>query len=72
VQGSLRESRGAKTDSILYDIGCRRGPVQLAVAQTEQATVDYQQRVLVAFQEVENNLTADRGLPGANRFLDTE
>ncbi len=62
MQTSLRESRGAKTDSILYDPGYRRGQVQLAVAQREQATVDTRQRVLVAFREVENNLTALRVL----------
>jgi hypothetical protein len=53
---------GPSAGEILYDAGRRHAHVQLAVSQRGQATADYRQRVLVAFQEVEDNLAALRVL----------
>lgn len=51
---------GPSASEVLYDAGRRRAQVQLAVSQREQTTADYRQKVLVAFQEVEDNLAALR------------
>jgi NodT family efflux transporter outer membrane factor (OMF) lipoprotein len=53
---------GPSAGEILYDAGRRHAHVQLAVSQRGQATADCRQRVLVAFQEVEDNLAALRVL----------
>lgn len=58
--GSSYWNAGPSVNEVLYDAGRRRGQVEFAVAQREQATADYRQSVLVAFQEVEDELAALR------------
>lgn len=48
----------------LLDFGARHGQVLQARAQFEQAAATYRQTVLVAFQQVEDNLAATRVLAG--------
>jgi NodT family efflux transporter outer membrane factor (OMF) lipoprotein len=58
--GSTLWNAGPSASEILFDAGRRKANVQAAVAQREQAAALYQQQVLSAFRDVEDQLSALR------------
>jgi NodT family efflux transporter outer membrane factor (OMF) lipoprotein len=60
--GSLFWSLGAQLAGTIFDGGRRDAALKTATAQYEGTVADYRQTVLVAFQQVEDNLSALRTL----------
>ncbi|QEE31518.1 efflux transporter outer membrane subunit [Terriglobus albidus] len=58
--GSTLWNAGPSASEILFDAGRRKANVQAAVAQREQAAALYQQQVLSAFRDVEDQLSSLR------------
>jgi outer membrane protein TolC len=53
-------SLGASASETIFDAGARHAKVQGARAAFDEAVANYRQTVLTAFQQVEDNLTAQR------------
>lgn len=64
-------SLGANGTETLLDFGARHGEVQAARAAYEAAVASYRNTVLVAFQDVENDLSGLRILGAQAQALDT-
>ena len=64
-------SIGPAASEILFDGGLRRATVQQFKAQYDQTVANYRQAVLVAFQQVEDNLASLRILSVEIQYQDT-
>ena len=59
---STEWNAGPSVNELLYDAGRRKAQMDYAVAQREQATALYREQVLLAFRDVEDQLSALRVL----------